>query len=257
MSWNIEDKGNAMVVTMNSNPVCVMDEGFFSDLNSAFAKLIQQRPLKPVVLSSGGKMFSPGLDLEHCVALFKQGNKAKINSWFRGFLKSVLVVFRHPAPVAAAIEGHAIAGGCILALCCDLRIAEKRAKSLVGLNETSIGFPMPESLSELVSAVIGEKTAKRVIEKGKLYSVEQALENGIINRLAAPERVVSSAIEEMEKIDMDVFMQKKNIRREQISNRVEKTLDEVDSKELAGKLSSSKTLEKLEGLLEILKREKK
>ena len=257
MSWDIEDKESAAVITMNSNPVGVMSDGFFSDLNSAFDTLKQKHPSKPVVLSSGGKMFSPGFDLEGCVKLFKRGNKREIDLWLGGFLESMLAVFRHPAPVAAAIEGHAIAGGCILALCCDLRIAEKEGKALVGLNETSIGFPMPESLAVLVNGILGEKAGKQTVKEGKLHSVEQALEIGIISRLVPQGTVVSSAVKELEKINTEDFIQMKKARNTEISHGVEKAFADKDSKTLAGKLSSAQTVGKLEGLLEVLKREKK
>ncbi len=256
MSWGIEDGRDVAVITMNSNSVGMMDDGFFADLNSAFSTLKQRCPLKPVVLSSGAKMFSPGLDLEQCVLLFRGGNKTEIDRWFEGFLNAMLTVFEHSAPVVAAIGGHAIAGGCILALCCDLRVAEK-GKSLIGLNENSIGFPMPSSLAALVTGVLGEKTGNKIMDEGRLHNMEQALDNGIINRLTEPGTAVFSALEEVEKINPEVFTEKKKKQNGEVSAKVRKCFADEDLKKLAGKLSSPKTLGKLEGLLETLKKGRK
>ncbi len=241
---------------MNSNSVGTMNDDFFADLNSAFLSLKQTSPEKPVVLCSGGKMFSPGLDLEHCVSLFKRGGKTEIDRWFEEFLNAMLAVFDYPAPVVAAIGGHSIAGGCILALCCDTRIAGK-GKTLLGLNETSIGFPMPHSLTALVEGVLGEKEGGKIIGEGKLHSVEKALENGLVNCVAEPETLILRAVEEAQKLNSGDFSNRKKARNGKISEAIKKAFADEDSKTLAGKLSSTETVGKLEGLLETLKKGRK
>ncbi len=256
MPWNIEERKNAAVVTMNSNSVGTMNKSFFTDLNSAFSSLGQNHPGKPVVLSSGAKMFSPGLDLEQCVSLFRRGDKSEIDRWFNDFLNSMLTVFDYPAPVMAAIGGHAIAGGCILALCCDFRIAEK-GKTLLGLNENSIGFPMPSSFSVLVTGVLGREKGNKIIDEGKLHSVESALENGIVNRIAESSGAVCVALEEAGKISLKDFTDEKKMRKDKISDSIKDAFINEDSKTLASKLSSPETVGKLEGLLEILKKGRK
>ncbi len=256
MPWDTVIRDGSAVTAMNSNAVGTMDDGFFSDLSFAFESLRENHPGKPVVLSSAGKMFSPGLDLGNCVSLFKRGDKEEIDRWFEGFLKAALTVFEHPAPVAAAIGGHAIAGGCILALCCDIRIAEK-GKTLLGLNETSIGFPMPASLAALVEGVLGQEEGSEVIDGGKLHSVEQALENGIVSRIAEPGGAVDEAVRECAKIDLPDFIEVKKARNSKIAEEVRGCFENEDRKMLAAKLSNSETVGKLDALLETLKKGRK
>lgn len=255
MLWDIEDIENTVVVTMNSNSAGTMNDGFFADLNSTFQLLRKNNPEKPVILCSGAKMFSPGLDLEHCVSLFKRGDKTEIDRWFEGFLNAMLTVFNHPAPVTAAIGGHAIAGGFILALCCDSRIAGK-GKTLLGLNETSIGFPMPRSLTVLVESILGEKKGRKIIDEGKLHSVEEAFENGIVNHITDPETTVSRAISEAQKLNSGDFAEWKKERNLKISGAIREAFADEDSKTMAEKLSSAETVGKLERLLQTLKKEK-
>ncbi len=251
MPWNIENSGNAVVVTMNSNSAGTMNDGFFEDLNSAFSLLRQSRSPKPVVLASGAKMFSPGLDLQKCVPLFKKGCKPEIDRWFEGFLNSMLAVFDYPAPVVAAVEGHAIAGGCILALCCDMRVAGK-GKTLVGLNETSIGFPMPRSLDALVTGVLGDGVGREMIDGGKLYTVEEALAAGVVHELSEPGEAVLRGLSRCLPVP-----EKDRASRETVSENVRREFAEFDSKTLAEKLSSPETVRKLESLLETLKKGRK
>lgn len=248
--WDVEDKGKSVVLTMNSNPAGVMNDGFFADLNSAFSGVRELHPSKPVVLSSGAKMFSPGLDLEHCIPIFKKGGNG-INLWFERFLNAMLTVFEHPAPTVAAIGGHAIAGGCILALCCDMRIMET-GKALTGLNETSIGFPMPDSLDVLVVGVAGRGPGRKMIDAGKLYPAREAFELGIVHKISEPGAAVPSAVSEAEL--MDSFSDKKKAVKENLSAKVRKAFAETDSQTLAAKLSYPRTVEKLEEILETVKK---
>lgn len=243
---------------MNSNPAGAMNDGFFADLNSAFSNVRKIHPSKPVVLSSGAKMFSPGLDLEHCVPLFKRGGN-EINLWFERFLNAMLTVLEHPAPTVAAIGGHAIAGGCILALCCDMRIMEE-GKALTGLNETSIGFPMPDSLDVLVVGVAGSRLGRKMIDSGKLYPAREAFELGIVQKISEPGAAVLSALSEAELIaaeGWEIFSEKKKAVKGELSAKVREAFAETDSQILASKLSCPRTVEKLEKILQYLKKEGK
>ena len=103
---------------------------------------------------------------------------------------------------------------------------------------------------------MGEKKGSKIIDDGKLYSVEQALENGIITRIAEPETAFSEALEESRKLICGDFAESKKERNGKISASVGKCLADEDSKNLAAKLSSSETIENLEKVLETLKKGK-
>ena len=119
MSWEIERTGDVAVVRMNSNPMNVIGEGFFSDLDEAFATLESDHTESPVVLTSSERAFSAGLDLKYHLSLFTAGDEEEIWKWYERFRGALLRVFTYERPVVAAVNGHAIAGGLILALCCD------------------------------------------------------------------------------------------------------------------------------------------
>jgi len=77
-----------------------------------------------------------------------------------------LRLFRLPLPVVAAVNGHAIAGGAILALCCDRRIVA-RGERLFGLNEVQVGLPLPGALFEIVRAALGPAHTPEALLEGR------------------------------------------------------------------------------------------
>ncbi len=101
-------------------------------------------------------------------------------------------------PVVAALTGHAPAGGCVLALCCDYRVMARSPDPAhpvsIGLNETEVGLVAPEGIQRLLRRVIGAHRAERLLVAGELVSAERALEIGLIDELADAQRVVARAV---------------------------------------------------------------
>lgn len=251
MPWDVELTEKAALVSMNSNPAGVMNEGFFDDLHSAFSSLAEKHPSTPVVLASAAKTFSSGLDLDECVPMFRRGDKKEIDAWFERFYSSMVTVLEHSAPVVAAIGGHAIAGGCLLALCCDTRIAEE-GKPRIGLNEETIGFPMPFSLAALVTGALGTRRGKRVMKRGEIYSALDARELGIISRICLSGEAVRTALAEAERL-LDAGFGGKRAKAH-ITGKVRKLFNKEDRYRLAGRLSDPEVVEKLETLMQTLKK---
>lgn len=81
-------------------------------------------------------------------------------------LVAYLALYTLPKPVVAAITGHAIAGGCILALCCDYRFISEGRK-LMGLNEVKLGVPVPYLADRVLHALVGTRYAREIIESGE------------------------------------------------------------------------------------------
>src|SRR5512146_2864767 len=93
---------------------------------------------EPLLLTGAGDAFCAGLNLKE-IASF---DARALRSYLEAFDRLVVALYGYPGPTAAAINGHAIAGGCVLALCCDERICTS-GKARIGLNEVSIGARFP------------------------------------------------------------------------------------------------------------------
>jgi enoyl-CoA hydratase/carnithine racemase len=143
-----------------------------------------------VLSSSSANFFSIGFDIPELFDLSRE----EFGNFYRAVNQMCLELYALPKPTVAAITGHAIAGGCILALCCDYRFIAKGRK-LIGLNEVKLGVPVPYPADRMLREIIGMRPAREVMEAGEFYSPEQALELGLVDRVLPLERVVEEAVE--------------------------------------------------------------
>jgi len=133
-----------------------------------------------IVLSGGPGAFSAGLDVPHLLALDAAGVRA---AW-QGFIDAARALAQSPVPVAAALNGHAPAGGCVLALCCDYRVMAE-GDYRIGLNETQVGLVAPEGIQRLMRRVVGPHRAERLLVAGEMVDAQRALQIGLVDELAA------------------------------------------------------------------------
>ncbi len=257
MSWEIEKTGGVAVVCMNSNPMNIMNEGFFSDLDRAFATLESDYPESPVVLTSSQRAFSAGLDLKYHLSLFASGNEEEIRAWYGRFCGALLRVFKYERPVVAAVNGHAIAGGLILALCCDYGVCVD-SRGRFGLNEITIGFPIPSAVAQIVLYALGTATAQRVMATGLLYEPHDAVRLGFFNESREADKLLSHCVDFAGQYGPSLIpgyaFSKKALRGEVVAN-MEGVCAEID-RELPAVLCSRGVLESLGVLVETLGKKK-
>ena len=133
--------------------------------------------IKAIILTGSGKFFSAGFDLvELC-----NYSRSQFEIFFRKFLSVCENLFCIGKPTVASINGHAIAGGYILASTCDFRImGEGNFKA--GVNEIKVGVPFP--LLPILSRFLAGRHLREILLQGRLYSPEEALELGLVDRIA-------------------------------------------------------------------------
>lgn len=142
-----------------------------------------------VLSSSNDKFFSIGLDIPHLYGL----NKKEFYAFYHAFNRMCISLYTLPKPTVAAVTGHAVAGGCILALCCDYRfIAEGR--KLMGLNEIKLGVPVPYP-ADCILQHMGVGTARDIMCSGAFYLPEQLAEMGVVDEVLPLTTVLPKAIE--------------------------------------------------------------
>jgi enoyl-CoA hydratase/carnithine racemase len=132
-----------------------------------------------LLASAHPKLFCPGLDLVSLVEL----DRPAMDRFMRLFSDMVAALYALPKPVVAAIGGHAVAGGCILALAADYRVL-KRGGAQIGLNEVKVGVPLPWSVAVLLRASLPPAALTRVALLGRNFADEEALAAGLADQLA-------------------------------------------------------------------------
>jgi len=143
-----------------------------------------------LVLSGGPKVFSAGLDVPYLVSL--GDDRAALMAAWESFFEAARTLARCPVPVAAAVAGHAPAGGCVLALCCDYRVMASGPFG-IGLNETQVGLAAPEGIQQLLRRVVGAWRAERMLVAGELVDAERALALGLVDELVDIDNVANRA----------------------------------------------------------------
>lgn len=143
-----------------------------------------------VLSSSNEKFFSIGFDIPRLFELSRED----FGLFYTTYNRVCLDLYTLPKPTVAAITGHAIAGGCILTLCCDYRfIAEGR--KLMGVNEIKLGVHVPYPGDYILRQIVGTRIARDATESGEFYPSEQLLEMGMVDQVLPLEQVLPASIE--------------------------------------------------------------
>src|SRR5438128_5571675 len=136
----IERQGSVALLRLESGKVNAIGPDFIAGLNGLLDQLADAGA---AVITGRGGTFSAGLDLPALVDL----DRESMYRFIEQFNALMLRIFELPIPLVAAVNGHAIAGGCVLALQADLRLVADR-DARIGLNETQLGIGLPAVVLE-------------------------------------------------------------------------------------------------------------
>ena len=180
----IHHHGDIVELKLARPPVNALNPALCRDLRNAIDTAVGAGA-QGLVLSGGAKVFSAGLDVPLLVSL-GDDRHALVTAW-ELFFDCAMTLATCPVPVVAALAGHAPAGGCVLALCCDYRVMARSEDAerpfRIGLNETQVGLVAPEGIQRLLRRVVGTHRAERMLVSGDLLDAGQALHAGLVDEL--------------------------------------------------------------------------
>ncbi len=145
--------------------------------------------IRGIVISGRHGLFTGGLD----IPLLLELDRAAMSDTLGLFFGAMEALAASDAPVAAAITGHSPAGGAVLSLFCDWRVMAD-GPYLIGVNEVRVGIPMPQVIAAALARLVGPRHAEQLCQSGRLLSPDQALAIGLVDHVAAVERVVEEAV---------------------------------------------------------------
>jgi enoyl-CoA hydratase len=160
-------------------------------------------PARAAVLTGTGRIFSAGVDL---VRLVEGGH-----SYVDRFVPALIAAFRDllvfPLPLVAAVNGHAIAGGCIAAAACDHRVMADGA-GRIGIPELLVGVPFPTVALEIMRLAVPPPHLQALVYTGRTCLPSEAIQRGLVDRLVPADRLIDEACRtaaDLGSVDPEVF----------------------------------------------------
>jgi len=185
--------GKIALATLRRPPANAMNIELTEEIASVFQGFGQDDEVRSVVLTGHGKSFCAGVDLK-TVPTFDQGDQRRmVNALNHAFCS----VYACPLPVVGAINGHAIAGGLVLALCCDWRMAAK-TPFLVGLTEVRVGVPYPVAAMEVATQELRPDVARRLVLFGENIASGEAVAAGVFDEAVEAGALLQQALAKAE-----------------------------------------------------------
>jgi enoyl-CoA hydratase len=184
----VEDRGGIAVLTLDRPPANAFAPELVLRLRAALRESAGARAL--VLASAQPGFFSAGWDLPRISAMARPEMKEYLES----FCDLVVEIFAYPAPVVAALPGHAIAGGLIVACAADERYAVEGAARF-GLSEVSLGVPLPACCLELFAYVLGPRPTERLTASAQNLPADQALSLGLLDRVVPAADLLDASLE--------------------------------------------------------------
>lgn len=184
-----ESDGKIARILIDDGKANAMSVPFFDELTRLLDRA-EGDGSSVVVIAGRAGMFSGGLDLKLLPTLSRDG----LRELSETFARTMLRVFTFPLPTVAAVTGHAIAGGAVLAYACDRRYALD-GRFRLQLNEVAIGIPMPSWMAAIGGSVIPPHLHVAALLHARAYSPAEARAHGMIDGLVDEgEDVVAHAV---------------------------------------------------------------
>lgn len=185
-----DDHSGVLVVSMDHPPANALNNSLVASLCTFFTELASQAAPAPVVLTGAGeRFFTAGGDIKE----LEGTGPAEIEGRMRDFHALLVALDRFPRPLVAAVNGHCVGGGMELALFADTVLATPHAK--FGFPEINHGLlPADKGLQRAVR-ILGARAVRSMVLSGNLFSADEAVRIGLVERLEDSDTLLDSAIE--------------------------------------------------------------
>lgn len=183
---------NIMRLGMSSPPVNSLDLQLIKDIKAGLVEAESNSACRGIVLSSECRAYCAGLNLNELYG----SNPEKLNTFWNHFQDTLFSVYGSEKMLIAEINGPAPAGGCMLAMACDMRIATPNAN--VGLNEAAFGLVAPYFGAEMMEDLIGKRSAYTACSLGSMWTAEDALKIGMFDKVVDEDQLSAAVVEACE-----------------------------------------------------------
>ncbi len=200
-----EQRGIVTLVAIDRPPANAMDISLLEEISAALEQ-VARRPPDALVIAGRPGCFSAGADLKAVPAYGPKDQRAMV----RAINRMAIAAYGLRCPVLAAVTGHAIAGGMVLALCADYRVASSEGR--YGLTEVQVGVPYPQAAIAVVRSELAPSAARSLALTGRLTGAEECARLGLFDEVLAPDRVLDRSLEvaaELAALPTDTYVRTK------------------------------------------------
>lgn len=178
------------LIRLDHGTVNTLDRELLEALNAAVVSLSADPDVRAIVLTGNERAFCAGVDLKRLL----DENVGYTETFLDALSEAFLAPVRSSKPVVAALGGHAIAGGAVLAAACDRVVGVDDDRVLIGLPELSVGVPLPAAAVEITRRRLGSKLLETVLT-ANTYSMQQARDIGFVDAVVPRQGLVEEACE--------------------------------------------------------------
>jgi enoyl-CoA hydratase len=225
------DRGPVTVLRFHHGKVNALDIELVTALHEHIHTLATAPEYRAVVLTGTGSIFSAGVDLFRVV----EGGTKYVDEFVPQFTRTFTMLFGLELPLIAAINGHAIAGGCVLASACDYRVMVD-GNATIGVPELRVQVPFPTIALEILRFASAGAHLQELVYLGKTYQPREAHHRGLVDELEAEDALLDRAIEvaaQLRATPRDTFVLTKRQVRRPTTERVERVAAEQDANVMA------------------------
>ncbi len=184
------DRGPVTILRMEHGKANAFDLALIGGLEAQLDAIAQDASYRSVVVTGTGSIFSAGVDLFRVV----EGGIEYLDQFLPAFIRTFRKLFTLPFPVIAAINGHAIAGGCVLASACDFRLMQDGDET-IGVPGLRVQVPFPSVAIEILRFAAASAHLQELVYLGKTYLARDAYQRGLIDEVVQPEMLLERATE--------------------------------------------------------------
>ena len=215
---HVSNDGEIATVRLCRGKVNALNEPMVEEITKTFENLATNNEVKSIIFTGSGKFFSFGFDVPELLSYPKND----FIRYLEKFTTLYTALFCFPKPVVAALNGHTIAGGCMLATACDFRLMVN-GKAKISLNEITFGAPVPAGSLEMLKYCAGSRNAQSIVYSGAMYSAEEAFQLGLVDQVSSEYALAEDArkiAQELGQKDSSAFRSIKHLLRQPVAEKM-------------------------------------
>jgi enoyl-CoA hydratase len=186
--FDVERRNDIEILRMQYGPANAMDLNFCVELAKT-VRTLEKSSSRAIVLTGQGKIFCAGVDLPQLL----EGGAEYVRQFLPALDDVLEAFFFCNKPIVAAVNGHAIAGGCLLACTADRRLMVD-GKSQIGVPELRVGVPFPAVALEIMRAKTSSAYFEEIILGAATYTAQNALQRGLVDDIVEKGQLLTEAI---------------------------------------------------------------